>query len=249
MAQTECPTHLLPEHKVIVSAAASLDLTFLEPVLSQSLPAVNIPELLEEYKKFLAIKVIAGDTSEPLLLSPSALVDQAWHAHLLSTASYSAACSALGAVIHHTLTGAQDLEMVRRKRMEMTKSFYLMIFHCSPPRQFWRAEFSQNKGGGGGSEAETENNNIKAKKSVALSVQEKIQVHVIFPNGKKLTVVCKPNLQVESLFKKVVEESGIEAHQLKLIYDGMRMQRDERLCDYMISDGSIVEMYLIHSGC
>ena len=126
MAQTECPSHLLPEHKVIVAAAASLDLTFLEPVLSQSLPSVNIPELLEEYKKFLAIKVIAGDTSEPLLLSPSALVDQAWHAHLLSTASYSAACSALGAVIHHSLAGSQDVEMVRRKRIDFSSPALLV---------------------------------------------------------------------------------------------------------------------------
>jgi hypothetical protein len=67
----------MPEHEIIVAAASSLDLSFLEPVLSQSLPSVNIPRLLDEYKKFFAIKVIAGDTSKPLLLSPSTLIDKA----------------------------------------------------------------------------------------------------------------------------------------------------------------------------
>ena len=49
---------------------------------------MNIPDLLEEYKKFLANKVIAKDTTEPLLLSPSGLIGQVWQAHLLSSSRY-----------------------------------------------------------------------------------------------------------------------------------------------------------------
>ena len=33
---------------------------------------------------------------------------------------------------------------------------------------------------------------------------------------------------------------------MKLSYDGMRLIRQERLCDYLIRDGNIVEMYLVH---
>ena len=93
------PPNLMPEHTAIVTTASNLDLSFLEPVLSQSLTYMSIPELLEEYKKFLAIKVIAKDTSEPLLLPPSGLIGQVWQAHLLSSARYREACTALGAVI------------------------------------------------------------------------------------------------------------------------------------------------------
>ena len=85
------------------------------PELSESLPFVNIPQLLLEYKKFLAIKTISKDISDPILLSPSALVDQAWHAHLLHTAQYRVACS----------------------KLEMTKAFYMTVFQQVPPSKFW----------------------------------------------------------------------------------------------------------------
>ena len=48
----------------------------------------NIPKPLrkqcvEEYKKFLHLKCLMNDTEVPAILSPSALVDQVWHVHLL----------------------------------------------------------------------------------------------------------------------------------------------------------------------
>ena len=89
------PPNLMPEHTAIVTTASNLDLSFLEPVLSRSLTYVNIPELLEEYKKFLTIKVIAKDTTEPLFLSPSGLIGQVCQAYLLSTARNREACTAM----------------------------------------------------------------------------------------------------------------------------------------------------------
>ena len=56
--------------------------------LSKKLPSINIQELLEEYKRFLVIKGVAKDTAAPIQLSPSALIEQVWHQHLLHTAKY-----------------------------------------------------------------------------------------------------------------------------------------------------------------
>jgi len=133
--------YLLPAHQSIVIAALNIDLAILKPFLTATLPSVNVPQLLIEYKRFLALKVISEDTSDPMFLSPSALVDQAWHAHLLHTAQYRAACSALGATIDHSPTGAQDQDLVRGKRLGLTKAFYMTVFQQIPPSQFWELKY------------------------------------------------------------------------------------------------------------
>ena len=85
--------------KRIIDAATALDLKFLVPPLSSKLPPfVIIKQLLEEYKKFLVIKVIAKDTQ----CSPSALIDQVWHEHILHTAKYRDACTAFGVFIYQS---------------------------------------------------------------------------------------------------------------------------------------------------
>ena len=141
---------LFPAHQAIVTTALNLDLDFLAPFLIANLPSVDIPQLLLEYKKFLAIKVIAEDTSAPLLLSPSILIDQVWHAHLLDTAKYRAACSELGVTIDHNPAGAEDMVLVRDKRLKMTRAFYKTVFCEAPSEQFWghQQEYLLVQGGG-----------------------------------------------------------------------------------------------------
>ena len=59
--------------------------------------------LLEDYKKFLALKAATSDF-DAVLLSPSPRVDEVWHAHILDTRAYTAACEAMlgaGGFIHH----------------------------------------------------------------------------------------------------------------------------------------------------
>ena len=81
----------------------------------------------------------------PCCSPPSARIEQVWQAHLLSTVSYRDACTVLGAVIHHSHAGVKDGEMVKRKRIDLTKSFYLTVFKCSPPSQFWVADYFEKK--------------------------------------------------------------------------------------------------------
>ena len=67
------------------------------------------PELLPEYKKFLALKVAANDF-DAALLSPPAEIDVIWHAHILDTAHYRTTCDALmqGCFIDHNPNGGAD---------------------------------------------------------------------------------------------------------------------------------------------
>ena len=77
--------------------------------------------------------MISKDTSDPPNLSPSALVDQAWHAHMLYTAKYRAACTALGADIDHSPAGADDEDSLRENRFVLSTSYYKVVFNQAAP--------------------------------------------------------------------------------------------------------------------
>jgi len=271
MAQIQSSLHLMPEHKAIVTAASLLDLSLLEPVLSRSLPLVNIPQLLDEYKKFLAIKVIARDTSEPILLSPSALIEQVWQAHLLSTVSYREACTALGAVIHHSHSGGEDGQIVERKRIDLTKSFYLTIFKCSPPNQFWGVNISENKPVGeikqeveetnfeDGDEDDKDDDDIihvfegdynnsyiprRSPGADTVYVSEGAIMHLYIHGRKKnFIVACKPDCDLGSLRRKLADVIGCEVDKLSLKFYSREGPRG--FMDKELVDGTKLSNYAV----
>ena len=128
----------------VIKAANKIDLSYL--VQNQNLkklPSVNIFELLEEYRRFLIIKVVARDTAAPINLSPSALIDKVWHEHLQHTAKYREACSVLGqgVFIDHDPDGALSSRSLREKRPLLTKTYYSIIFNQPAPVKYWGLEY------------------------------------------------------------------------------------------------------------
>ena len=126
-------------NKRIIDAAMKLDLAFLvAPLYSKLPPSVDIKLLLEEYKKFLVIKIISKDTQ----CSPSFLVDQVWQVHILHTAKYREACTALGKFIEYDPSEGQDGDDRRKKRLFLTKTHYSLIFNNTAPKKFCELEFN-----------------------------------------------------------------------------------------------------------
>merc|ERR1719233_624823 len=74
-------------------------------------------------------------------LSPSSLIDQVWHEHILHTSKYREACTALGVFIDHDPAGAKEDDDKREKRLLITKTHYSLIFNYSPPPKFWDLKF------------------------------------------------------------------------------------------------------------
>ena len=73
---------------------------------------------LEEYRRFLALKVASHDWYDSLI-SPSRIVETIWCAHLLDTFAYAETCSEIGVppsvrIIHHN--PVQDNLAVRQER-------------------------------------------------------------------------------------------------------------------------------------
>ena len=74
----------------------NIDLSPLKKNISEVIPhGTNLDDLLDAYKKFLALKVICEDTGVPQKFSPSPLVDLVWHAHIMRPVLYRDACNAL----------------------------------------------------------------------------------------------------------------------------------------------------------
>jgi len=139
---------MLPNQAEVLMKANGLNLSM---VKIEILYSVTIPEnfkkksetLLQEYRQFLAIKVIFGDTKLPLSLSPSAIIDQVWHIHMLMPGNYANCCRELGVdIIEHDPSAARDALSIRRKRLEMTKNSYQVAFQKIPPEEFWAVTYN-----------------------------------------------------------------------------------------------------------
>lgn len=95
-------------------------------------------EAVDEYIKFLKLKFYKQDFNAEQL-SPSTMIDEIWHLHVLDTKNYAADCIDLfGAIIHHDPLGDQNKEL-RDKRYNKTIKMYEPHFGYIGDRfYFWR---------------------------------------------------------------------------------------------------------------
>jgi len=255
----------------IIRAALALDLSYLAQSLSDKLPSVDIVELLEEYKKFLAIKVIAKDATAPIHLSPSALIDQVWHQHLLHTAQYRAACSALGVFIDHDPEGALSSDSVRKNRLLLATTHYSIIFNQPAPVKFWGLEYEPDKAaesnmkGRGGQKKRNGSNSSKAGSACPAQTSAgreglggQGQTRYGGERDMRLTVrsmtgdhavVCKPSDLVKNLKARISDKIGIPLGQQRLVFAGKELEDGRALRDYSIQDGCCLLLVLRLVGC
>jgi uncharacterized protein (TIGR04222 family) len=91
--------------------------------------------VVEEYKRFLELAVVAGH-----VVTPSDTVDQAWHQHLVYTRSYwDELCGeVLRQPLHHGPTRGGVSERSRYEDLyERTLQSYRAVFGASPPLDIW----------------------------------------------------------------------------------------------------------------
>lgn len=92
-------------------------------------------DAIEEYRKFIYLICVS-----PLPLTPSEVVDQVWHLHLLYTRSYwTDFCEGvLGRPIHHEPTkGGREQVVQFEEQYAQTLSLYEDEFGSEPPARFW----------------------------------------------------------------------------------------------------------------
>ena len=182
--------------KGTIDAAMALDLGFLVPILSSKLPtSVDIKKLIDEYKKFLVIKVVSKDTQCPMSLSPSSLIDQVWREHILNTAKYREACTALGVFIDHDTIGAKEEDSKREKRLLLTTTRYSLIFNDRAPFKFWELKFEQCP--------VFVTRNFEHTESTRMRSRSDMQIFVKMTTGKTITLDVRLSESIESVKSKI----------------------------------------------
>ncbi|WP_411826774.1 glycine-rich domain-containing protein [Luteolibacter sp. AS25] len=91
--------------------------------------------VVEEYKRFIALAMLAGH-----MVTPSEEVDQAWHLHMVYTKSYwHGLCrDVLGRELHHSpTTGGGDQNAKFHGLYGKTLESYRRIFQAEPPADIW----------------------------------------------------------------------------------------------------------------
>src|SRR5688572_4231580 len=97
---------------------------------------------IEEYKKFLYLGVVAD-----FEVTPSKIIDQVWHEHLLFTKAYREFCrDVLGRPFEHfpELVATDDQTSVFLDQYQRTLDLYEVEFDVEPPADIWStAKFDQ----------------------------------------------------------------------------------------------------------
>lgn len=101
----------------------------------QAWPHVFAGQVIEEYKRFIALAMLAGHP-----VTPSEEVDQAWHLHLVYTRSYwhDLCRDILNHDLHHGPTrGGQAEGKKFHDWYSQTLASYQRIFQHDPPSDIW----------------------------------------------------------------------------------------------------------------
>ena len=120
----------------------SHDFSVVKKKLSSTYDTDDVVLIIEELKRFLALKVFENDMNAEKL-SPSYIVDQAWHSLILDPLSYCLLCQKLSNnktdpldyIIGHNQHGGGDNS--QKKRYKATLKLYKEYFDIDAPDMIW----------------------------------------------------------------------------------------------------------------
>lgn len=180
-------------------------------------------ELCAEYYKFLQLLHYHDNNNAKIKLSPSKLIDQLWHTHLLDNENYNLVCQSIcGYVLFHYPENSfknnqSNYEERREKAIELYKEF----FEVDPPAWIW---------------------SIKGKGSL-------IQLFIRTLHGTTLTINIPDNSEILTIKRVIEEKTGLPVCQQRLIFAGQQLSDDHDLNYYRIGRECTLHLVLALSGC
>ncbi len=216
------PSGIEPYMERIRTAVGDFDiLEYVKKIVKMEDPTVV--KLVGEYLRFMTIKLYLAEMCPAVKISPSAVVDNVWHLHILHTAEYRRFCESLGVVFDHCPLDALDEEK-HRKQLIICKARYVECFDVLPPSEFW-----DESGIASGS----------------------IAAAVVSMHGKRMHFNVSTAITVADVKSLIRGREGFKQdEQITLIYKGQHMKDDLPLSVYNVSTGdATIYMLLSSSGC
>ena len=185
--------------------------------------------VLNAYRQFLELKKTFEDW-DATILSPSQVVDQMWHQHLLDVTNYCHDTILLcGHVVGHNPDGALD-GPAKAARTKTTRDALFENFGSDYNKEMWLTPTELH-----------EEERIDSKIPITLILRDK--------TGNKQLFRLKRHQKLSVLFKSYAQMTGVAVHELHFLFDGERIGKSETSLDLELNDQDEIDVILAQGGC
>ncbi len=206
--------------------------TIFESLVLHKLPFhICEKQLVEDYYKFISLKVYTKDT-HGIILSPTAEIDEVWHQHLLHNFDYIEMCTKINCLVFHWPEREKDSIEEKMLRRNTFFELYLKFFPAYKKSEDEIDELSQY---------------IFSN----LSSNTNTQIFVKTITGKSITIQADLEKDtLESLKKRVYLKHGIPLQSHRYLFLGKNMMDENKtLKEYGVEKDSQIHLNLSLKGC
>ena len=202
---------------------------------------------IQGYCLFMKFKLQQEDWNASIL-SPSLVVDQVWHQHILDALHYYQACTKYtdGHVIGHDPDGGLD-QAARAKRVESTKICLKLVFRNNVDAEVWSFEEGSTENTFG---CDDTGSNKSKKRQRTPTVDDLLSLFVKICNrGNKISIQLKPTSPMEDLAASIEEATSIPVCKQRLFYKHKQLLLSDTPIMLGMKDGDTVTMIIRLGGC
>jgi ubiquitin len=216
----------------VAAKAYSFDFSNLE----RSIPRKD-PTALQEFKRFMVLKVLYRDVKDSVL-SPSGAVDDVWCAFLLFPYNYAKFCDMLlpsdceSRIIDHNPLSVHEGGAYKRS-LKRTLKAYREFFRVDPPASVW-------------DEISSQASHSRALRDPAADVHSYRGMSIFLRTltGKTITLKVDPSDSIYEVKELIHDREGVPSDQQSLIFDGKQLENGNTLSDYNIRGKSTLHLSL-----